>query len=82
MEATPVEAPFKVGMAVIVNEAPALSPDMAPLDSEMIELALLLPRWQALALQGVAKQRGLTAGQLLRRMIGAMVGAQPPSIIS
>jgi len=52
--------------------------DMTSLDAEVIELALLLPRWQALALSSVAKQRGMSAAQMLRRMIGAAVGSQPP----
>ncbi len=61
-----------------MDEASTL-PDMASLDTEMIELALLLPRWQALKLQRAAKARGMTMGQMLRRMIGAAIGSQPPS---
>jgi len=51
---------------------------MTSLDNDVIELALLLPRWQAMALGSVAKQRGMTAAQMLRRLIGAAVGQQPP----
>lgn len=40
-----------------------------PFDGEMVELALCLPGWQAQCLEAVAHQRGLTAGQLLRRLI-------------
>jgi hypothetical protein len=51
--------------------------DMTHLDSEMIELALLVPRWQAIAFEALAKQRGVSAGQMMRRMISAVVGAGP-----
>ena len=57
--------------------APPIGGDMTHLDSEMIELALLVPRWQALAFEEVAKQRGVTAGQMMRRMITAVVGTPP-----
>jgi hypothetical protein len=76
-----VEVPIKAGFAIVVNEASKLSPDMSALDADMIEMALLLPRWQAMALQRAAKQRGMTPGQMLRRMIGDTVGTQPPSPI-
>ena len=36
----------------------------------MVELSLLLPQWQAEALE-VAADRGLTAGQMLRRVISS-----------
>jgi len=65
-----------------VLEPTSVGSDMAPLGAEMIEVALLLPRWQAMALQSAAKQRGMTTGQMLRRIIGATVGAQPPSVFS
>ena len=45
--------------------------EITPLDHEVVELALLLPRWQAEALERAAHARGLTAGQLLRKVIGA-----------
>ena len=50
-----------------------LSPEMIPLDTEVVELALLLPRGLAVALENEAEQRGLTAGQMLRRLIVAIV---------
>ena len=34
-------------------------------DHEMAELSLLLPGWQAAALEKAAKARGVTAGELL-----------------
>jgi hypothetical protein len=39
------------------------------LDQEVVELPLLLPRWQALELEAVARQQGMTTGQMLRRVI-------------
>ena len=38
-------------------------------DQEVVELPLLLPRWQALELEAVARERGMTTGQMLRRVI-------------
>jgi hypothetical protein len=39
-------------------------------DSEdVVELALVLPRWQVEELAAAARQRGLTAGQAIRRLI-------------
>lgn len=43
--------------------------ELTPLDQEVVELALLLPRWQAEALEEAAHRRGLTAGQMLRRLV-------------
>jgi hypothetical protein len=45
--------------------------EITPIDNEVVELALLLPRWQAAALEDAAHQRGLTTGQMLRKLIGA-----------
>jgi hypothetical protein len=52
--------------------APPLPSDdvkIEPFDGEMVELPLFLPGWQAQCLEAAAHQRGLTAGQLLRRLI-------------
>jgi hypothetical protein len=35
---------------------------------EVIELPLLLPEWQVAALEDAAQKRGMTVGQLLRRL--------------
>ncbi len=64
-------------LAIPVPEGTFPSHDTASYDSEVVEVALLLPRWQALALVATAQQRGMSAGQMLRRMVGAAVGAQP-----
>ncbi|VTS05689.1 hypothetical protein [Tuwongella immobilis] len=50
----------------------------APMDAEVVELALLLPRWQAMALESAARKRNMTTGQMLRRLLGEMLtGPQP-----
>jgi hypothetical protein len=36
---------------------------------DLVELALVLPRWQVEALAAAARGRGLTAGQAIRRLI-------------
>jgi len=42
-------------------------------EPEMLELALLLPRWQVLALEDLARSRGLNIGQMLRRLIADLL---------
>lgn len=58
-----------------------LSTDHARLDQEVIELSLLLPRWQAMELEAVASRRGMTTGQMIRRVIGEMLASQPISAV-
>ena len=55
-------------ISVSANKA-AKACDMHPLDSEMVELSLLLPAWQAHELEKEADERGLTAGQMLRQAL-------------
>lgn len=50
--------------------------DFARQDQEVVELPLLLPRWQAVELEAVARQRGMTTGQMLRRVIRDVLAAQ------
>ncbi len=47
-------------------------------DNSIVEVSLLLAQWQFAALQMAAKQRGVSTGQLLRRMIATSMGSQPP----
>jgi hypothetical protein len=47
-----------------------MSAELSPLDGEMVELALLLPSWQAEDLETSAHRHGQTAGQVLRALIG------------
>ncbi len=53
-----------------------ISADAARTDLEVVELPLLLPRWQAMELEAAAKRRGMTTGQMLRRVIGEMLASQ------
>lgn len=48
-------------------------------DMEVVELPLLLPRWQAEVLEAAASRRGMTTGQILRRVIGDLFGNVPPN---
>jgi hypothetical protein len=65
-------------VATVFTDAGTPRPDLSSFDSEVVELALLLPRWQAMALLTAAQQRGISAGQMLRRIIVSTVGSQPP----
>jgi hypothetical protein len=42
-------------------------------EPDMLELAFLLPRWQVLALEDLARSRGLNIGQMLRRLIADLL---------
>ena len=53
------------------------STDFARQDQEVVELPLLLPRWQALELEAVARERGMTTGQMLRRVIHDLLADEP-----
>lgn len=45
--------------------------DDAPFDlPELVELSVILPHWQMDALEVEARDRGVTTGQMLRRLIG------------
>lgn len=58
-----------------VVTAPA---ELARSDHEVVELQLLLPRWQAAALEAAARARGMTTGQILRRVITDLFVEAPP----
>ncbi|OWK37876.1 hypothetical protein [Fimbriiglobus ruber] len=53
--------------------------DHARSSQEVVEVQLLLPMWQASALEAEARARGKTTGQLLRKMINDMF-AEPLSV--
>ena len=72
-----VVGPMSLAVSLAAPESPSLGQDMIPLDSDVIEVALLLPRWQALALQSFAKQRGMSAAQVIRRIVSGTVGTEP-----
>lgn len=42
---------------------------IARLDGEMVELSVLLPSWQAEALESAAQNQGLTTAQMVRFLI-------------
>jgi hypothetical protein len=39
------------------------------LDAEVVEIPLLLPGWQVVALEQAAQDQGLTTGEMVRRLI-------------
>ncbi len=43
--------------------------DLSRLDGGVVELSLLLPQWQIDAIEAAAISRGITTGQMLRRVI-------------
>lgn len=56
---------------------PLLEAGMTRQDQEVVELPLLLPKWQAVELEAAARQRGMTMGQLLRRVIRQVLDEAP-----
>jgi len=58
----------------------AVSSDVARTDQEVIEFPLLLPRWQAVELEAAASRRGMTTGQMIRRLLGELLAAQPAPV--
>ncbi|HXD88238.1 MAG TPA: hypothetical protein VN641_17245 [Urbifossiella sp.] len=66
-----VEVP-RIGDTVLPTfEPPTIN--SSRLDQEVVELPLLLPRWQATELEVAARERGMTTGQMLRRVIGELL---------
>ena len=65
-------------MAMPVHSAPPLPP-LGP-DPDMVEVSMLLPRWQLIGLESAAKQRGMSAGQLLRRLIATVLEQRPTPV--
>jgi hypothetical protein len=60
----------------------ALTANSGRSDQEVVELALLLPLWQAMELEAAASRRGMTTGQMLRRVIGELLASQPSVAVS
>jgi hypothetical protein len=54
----------------------ATSTGLTRLDQEVVEIPLLLPRWQALELEATATEHGMTTGQMLRRVIRDLLAHQ------
>lgn len=42
-------------------------------DSDVVELPLLLPRWQVDALEEAANRQGMTTAQMIRRVISDFI---------
>jgi hypothetical protein len=60
----------KKGLVMSASESfPGAGPPATGPLPEIVEVALLLPGWQVEGLEAEARHRGLTAGQLLRRLV-------------
>ncbi len=57
-----------------------LALDGNPLAGEVVEIPLLLPGWQATALETVAHDHGLTAAEMVRQLLRDYIGrlSEPP----
>jgi hypothetical protein len=67
-----LDFPFFIGIAMNASGLPrfgSMPMEPAPMETEMVELAVLLPAWQAEALELAAQDRGLTTGQMIRSLI-------------
>jgi len=51
------------------DEVPVYRKEICPLDGDMAEIILLVSNGQTAALETVARERGLTVGQMIRRLI-------------
>ena len=51
---------------------------LAPSEFDVIELPILLPEWQVNALEAAARERGMTIGQLLRRLFSDLFADKRP----
>ena len=47
--------------------------EIARIDPDMTELSLLIPTWQLDQLEQLARDQGLTLGQVIRRLINAFL---------
>jgi hypothetical protein len=47
--------------------------EIARIDTDMTELSLLIPTWQLDQLEQLARDQGLTLGQIIRRLINAFL---------
>jgi hypothetical protein len=69
----PITADLLLPPAVTSLTAEPTAPWPAP---EVVELALLLPRWQIEALEEAARDRGVTVGTMIRRFLGDLLRRQ------
>jgi hypothetical protein len=52
-----------------MSQTPMSAPSTLSDLQDVVELPLLLPRWQVQVLEAAAASRGMTTGQILRRVI-------------
>lgn len=52
---------------------PVPTAELPRAEPDVIELALLLPRWQVEALETVARDHGVSVGTLIRRCLGELL---------
>jgi hypothetical protein len=65
-------------MATLHSPDAAGRPEPFPLDQDVAEVSLLLPRAQAVGLMEAAKQQGITVAQFLRRLVGRALAEATP----
>jgi hypothetical protein len=61
---------------------PGANLDVAVLESDVIEIPLLLPGWQVSALETAAHARGLTAAEMVRHVLSEFLSndrSNPPA---
>ena len=65
--------------ALVASSGSVVSPPSYGFDPEndIVELPLLLPEWQVTALELAAQQRGMTIGQLVRRLFADLFPPAP-----
>lgn len=62
--------------ALLQPETTPFEPGPTSSGPELVELSLLVPRWQVNALERLADEVGVTVGQMLRRLLGDYVQLQ------
>jgi hypothetical protein len=72
-----IAMPHAPGATSMPVETATINPPV--IDQDVVELPLLLPRWQAQVLEAAAARRGMTTGQILRRVITDLFGTVPPN---
>ncbi len=65
--------------ALVASSGSVASPPSYGFDpeNEIVELPILLPEWQVTALELAAQQRGMTIGQLVRRLFADLFPPAP-----
>jgi hypothetical protein len=69
---TPIKPSFSgpvLLMALVETPSPSTPPGQGIPAMDVVEVPVLLPSWQALALEDAAHDRGLTAGEMLRHLL-------------